>query len=184
MVTIFLTTLLSSYTLTQSSNNQAFATLENNDNKIADSIKKVCPNYEDNGNIKDIVSNILKACLNRGDTSQPPTEPNPEPLTPFDVNIMNFEANTPRDFNGNIIIKDESAQKQNVYDVEGQVRDQFVIPIGDEYVVNVAVPDGTELQVEFSGSAGCSQISQINQTACKGIMGNSGVGLMINVMEE
>lgn len=34
-------------------NNQAYATLEDNDNMIANSIKKACPTYEGSSNIKD-----------------------------------------------------------------------------------------------------------------------------------
>ena len=48
------------------------------DNEIDEAIKKSCPTYEDNNNnIKDTVTDIIKSCLQQ--SQQPPTSPNPEP---------------------------------------------------------------------------------------------------------
>ena len=61
--------------LSLTSNNQAFATIENNHNKITDSIKKACPNYEGDSNIKGLVSDMLKACLEHNNNLQPRQDP-------------------------------------------------------------------------------------------------------------
>ena len=76
--------------LSLSSNTQALATIDDNNNKIADSIKKACPNYEGDGDIKGLATDILKACFHHGNQS-PPTNPNPETTT-FPENILEFEA--------------------------------------------------------------------------------------------
>jgi len=76
--------------LSLSSNTQAFATIDDNNNKIVDSIKKACPNYEGDGDIKGLATNTLKACFHQGNQS-PPTNPNPETTT-FPKNILEFKA--------------------------------------------------------------------------------------------
>ncbi|ALI37858.1 hypothetical protein NMY3_03676 [Candidatus Nitrosocosmicus oleophilus] len=76
LISIFIGILYLSVTIssnTSSSNNQAYASLNN---EINESIKKACPTYEGNGGIDGLVSDILKACL--GHSNQPPTTPNPE----------------------------------------------------------------------------------------------------------
>ena len=132
-----------------SSNNQAYATLEDN-NKIVDSIKKVCPNYEGNGNIRGLASDIFEACL--GHNNQPPATPGPNP-TAFPHNYVNFVATAvafeDEAFEANITIRDNSSNYLQSYllSVEGddpttsneKVTDEFVIPVGDEFGVSVAV---------------------------------------------
>ena len=76
--------------LSLSSNTQAFATIDDNNNKIADLIKKACPNYEGDGDIKGLATNIMKTCFHQGNQS-PPTNRNPETTT-FPENILEFEA--------------------------------------------------------------------------------------------
>jgi hypothetical protein len=76
--------------LSLSSNTQAFATIDDNNNKIVDSIKKACPNYEGDGDIKGLATNILKACFHQCNQSSP-TNPNPETTT-FRKNILEFKA--------------------------------------------------------------------------------------------
>ncbi len=71
LIMIFLGVLATSNISLSSSDNQAYSTLENTDQKVIDSIKESCPNYEGNGDIKGLVTDILKACL--GHSGQPPT---------------------------------------------------------------------------------------------------------------
>lgn len=172
--------LVSSFGITNlSPNNQAFATLEGNNNKIADSIKKACPDYEGSGNLNGLVTDILKACI--GHNNQPPTTPGPntEP-TNFDKNIMDFLASAavPGTDDGiyKVIVTDKTANKLNSYTViVGQdpsiIQDRFIIPVSDQFVVNVNNDLGDlQTTVDFSGSTNCTQI---NATACSGIMADS-----------
>ena len=76
--------------LSLSSNTQAFATIDDNNNKIADLIKKACPNYEGDGDIKGLATNIMKTCFHQGNQS-PPTNRNPETTT-FPENILESKA--------------------------------------------------------------------------------------------
>ena len=55
--------------------------------RLAESIKKACPNYEGNGNINGLISNVLKACLNRGGVSEPWPGPNDPPLITLPQNV-------------------------------------------------------------------------------------------------
>ena len=98
-----------------SSNNQAYATLEDN-NKIADFIKKACPNYEGNGNIKGLASDIFETCL--GHNNQLPTTPSPNP-TAFPHDYVNFVATAvaydDETFEANITIRDNSSNYLQSY---------------------------------------------------------------------
>lgn len=55
--------------------NQSFASLESND-RISDSVNKACPGYEGNSDIKGLINDILKACIDRVDNNPSPINPN------------------------------------------------------------------------------------------------------------
>ncbi|ALI34497.1 hypothetical protein NMY3_00283 [Candidatus Nitrosocosmicus oleophilus] len=124
--------------------------------------------------IQSLVSGILKVCL--GDNNQPPTTPNPE-TTKFPTNYIEFGADSLiQDTQVNIVVSDSTSQYSNTYELnfDGQdpadVSDQFVIPIGDPYTVDVIFPAGLELPpVSFAGSD-CQQTSTYT---CSGTMGNT-----------
>jgi hypothetical protein len=145
-------------------NNQVSASLEYND-KISNSIKKVCPNFEGDGNINGLVSDLLKSCV--GHSNEPPTTPGPdiEP-TNFDNNIVDFTARGEARTLGpsvDIVIADKPSNKLNSYtlilDPESDpTHDNFVIPVGDRFVVN-AISTYPSLDVDFSGSTNCVTIN-------------------------
>lgn len=101
--------------VSQSSRYHAYATLEDT-NEIVDSIKKACLNYEGNGNIKGLASDIFEACL--GHNNQPPTTPGPNP-TAFPHNYVNFLATAAayddEVFKANITIRDNSSNYLQSY---------------------------------------------------------------------
>jgi hypothetical protein len=113
--------------------------------------------------IQSLVSGILKACL--VDNNQPPTTPNPETIK-FPTNYIEFGANSLiQHTQVNIVISDSTSQYSNTHELnfDGQdpsdVSDQFVIPLGDPYTVDVIFPARLELPpVSFAGSD-CQQTS-------------------------
>ena len=163
---------IASNTSSQSTNSQAYATLDNNNN-IDQSIKKACPSYEGNKDIEDLVTDILNACLPY--SNQPPTSPNPNP-TKFDKNIMSFEglAGTSAKF----VINDTNSQRSNSYDVgtEDFVQDEFVIPVGDRYQIT-ATPRDSTANVTFE-STECQQVAP---NICTGTMGTSKIFVQVEV---
>jgi len=173
------------------SNNQAYATIEEN-NKITDSIKKACPNYEGNGNFKGLVTDIIKACL--GNSNQPPSIPGPSP-TAFPQNYVNFVAEADASgleaFKANITIRDNSSNYLQSYllsvDEEfsptDQVTDLFIIPVGDQFDVSVSLEPPTDQSpyVVNVGSESCQQVPYT--TKCVGTMGVSNEHLSVGVGE-
>ncbi len=121
-----------------------------------------------------LVSDILKACS--GDNNQPPTTPNSE-TTKFPTNYIEFGANSLiQETQVNIVVSDSTSQYSNTYELNfdeqdpADVSDQFVIPIGDPFTVDVTFPAGLELPpVSFAGSD-CQQTSTYT---CSGTMGNT-----------
>ncbi len=184
LVTLFLSIAITSYSSTSIfSNNQALATLANNDN-IGESIKKVCPTYEgnNNNNIKGTVTNIIKSCLPQ--SGQPPTSPNPSPSpspSPLDRNIVKFVATSQGpEVLSTIVITDNTTQKSNTYDIiDEQVQDEFVIPVGDTYQITVTPEDpNIEAQITINGND-CGSFSQ--PIICTATMGSLGADLQVIV---
>lgn len=168
LITLFLSVGITS-NISSSSSNQVYATLENTNDKITDSIKKTCPNYEGNGDIEGIVTDIIKACI--VDNNQPPTTPGPD--TKFPKNILDIEAvlQTNGGSGADIQIVDPTGRFLNSYFLSEEpndrsVQDQFVVPIGDTYTVTVIGPgeEGFQINIESSSCKGTG-------SECQGTMG-------------
>lgn len=119
-----------------STDNQVLASVANN--KISDSIKIACPAYEGNGDINSLVADILKACISS--SNQPPTTPNPD-TTNFPRNILTLDASFGVGVDeADIVITDAASQYSNSYSLfidNTVLNDQFIIPVGDQYVITV-----------------------------------------------
>ena len=165
---IFLATLYLSIAITSntynSSSNQAYAL----GNSIDDSIKRACPNYEGtngNINIQGLVTNILKSCIPT--SSQPSPSPNPGPLS---QNILQIKVVGPSAENGGtgtVIVTDTTTQDSSSFDMGGTVYNEFVIPIGDSYTVQVQPDNGALYSID---STDCQSSGD---NSCSGIMSNS-----------
>lgn len=169
--------------------NQAFASIVDNDNgKIVDSIKKACPNYEGNGDIKGLITDIMKTCLYQGKTSDNSTNPDSETTT-FPHNIMELHASAHvfdehHIIDATITISDTTSNYLNSYhltangNLPAEVSDKFVIPVGDQFSMNVSAkyigpnpPSPHEQTLDISIiSESCNPVSD---TMCTGTMGIS-----------
>lgn len=178
--------------------NQSFASLESND-RVLNSIKKVCPNYGGNNDIKDLVNDILKACFDRGDGNQPPINPSPDPIN-FPDNVLELNASVstsafdPIIREVNFTISDSNSNYVNSYNLlvfrenpNPSVSDSFIIPVGDQYTLNVSVktddptPPGEDPPYSiYMDSQNCQQVSE---TTCVGTMSTSGEQLRVTVVK-
>lgn len=169
-------------------NNQVYATLGDSNSKMIDLIKKACPNYEGNGDIKGLVSDILKACLHQRDTSQPPTNPNPY-TSPLDQNILQvYVTDAARDTSITVKTTDLITQKASITNFfDGGTSDEYyVIPVGDRYAVEITGdPDFDSTQVKFN-SSDCTPFLSEASALCTGTMGDSMqyVGIEIVGLEQ
>ncbi|WP_148685686.1 hypothetical protein [Candidatus Nitrosocosmicus hydrocola] len=143
---IFLTTVLAS-NVVYSPDIQAFATIEDSNSEISDSIKKSCPTYEGNGNINSLVSDVLKACLNKdgGGVSEPTPRPMPQNVALIDIDLPGVD--------------DELRFKISAYGglatdswifVESAI-DAYTLPVGTEYTIEITDHEGLEFNVDFNG---------------------------------
>ena len=191
-VVLFLSVVITSNISLSSSDNQAYATVENTDQEVSDSIKKACPNYEsnNNNNIKGLVTDMLKACLHQG--NQPPTTPGPNQGT-FAQNIMQFTTQMLPGTDSNdvdtadIVITDTTSDLSKSYRISPSDRahtDQFVIPIGDNYKVTVDVDSikPSIYEVVFQ-SFDCKQVNP-NIDECTGTMGTSTQSILVALVAE
>ena len=188
LVTLFLSIAITSYSSTSvSSNNQAFATLANNN--IDETIKKSCPTYQGNNpnNIQGLVTDILKACLHQGNVPQPPTDPDPNQGT-FNSNIMDFESFSQGQRGEEATVKVEITDTTNglskSYEFEiasgTPVTDLFVIPVGANYQASVSlspIEAEGEFDVSFAGSD-CQQ----NNNVCTGQMGTTEQSIELSIL--
>lgn len=163
-----------------SSNNQAFASLDNN-NDISDSIKKLCPTYQsnNNNNIKGLVTDILKACIPQGN-QPPPTTPDPTEGT-FTRNILNFQGafNAAEEFDtAKIVITDTTNDLSITYNLGGEVEDAFVVPVGANYQVDVTTSSASPNQYEVEILA--TDCRQVGDT-CIGTMGTTLQSIRVNI---
>ena len=149
LVTLFLSIAITSYSSTSvSSNNQAFATLDNTDN-IGESIKKVCPTYEGNGNINGLVSNVLKACVNRGGVSEPSPGPNDPPWIPVPQNVIILEKERNSNYDITISILHSAARTTSQFDI-----DYFTMPVGLTYKIEANDPADPNEEFTFRNGIG------------------------------
>ena len=140
--------LVSSFSiLNPSSDNQAFATIENN--KISDSIKKACPTYQDNGNINGLVSNVLKACVNRGGVSEPSPGPNDPPWIPVPQNVIILEKERNSNYDITISILHSAARTTSQFDI-----DYFTMPVGLTYKIEANDPADPNEEFTFRNGIG------------------------------
>lgn len=156
--------------------NQSFAFIESNE-RISDSIKKACPDYEDNSDIKGLLNDILKACMARVDNNPPPI--NPDQGT-FDENTMTFSAfmyAEGQDDKAHVVLTDIARNLSKSYDVDAHTplppKSLFVIPIGDKYqvVANITSESDAFYTVNFN-SDDCKQTNPY-LNYCTGTMDNS-----------
>ena len=176
LVILYVTIVIPSNTSSQSFNNQVYAL----DKEIDDAIKKACPTYQGN-NIKDLVTDIFKACIPDNTPSPPPT-PNPNP-TPLDKNIVEFTGSAADDSFGKIVITDTITQKSNSYEVGGDgVSDEFVIPVGNNYKITVTASDPGSVQAEFLINN--NRCLEETANTCFATMGSSEVFLNVNIEES
>lgn len=175
LVTLFLSIVITFNLSSSSSNNQAYASLENNNNEITESIKKACPNYEGNNNndIKGLVTDILKACLPQG--NQPPTAPDPNQGT-FTRNILSFEGEFEPLEAGDtakVVITDTTNDLSATYNLDTRglpVKDTFVVPVGANYQVDATITSVEPyIYTVTINSADCQQ-ANLNIGTCSGTM--------------
>ncbi len=144
----------------------------------------------------------MKACLHQGQTTEPPTNPNPETTT-FPNNYVEFDAAAEAIQEGqsivaNITIRDTTSNYLNFYKLvtfggetgPDLITDKFVIPVGDQFSVDVGVkyggpqsptPPGQPVQKPYTVNFESGSCNQVSDTMCTGTMDRSPESLEVDI---